>query len=263
MDEKKRQEKPIVIEGEWEDLDDGEMKEIIEQEPPEREEGEFVFYDSGKRILMPNRFAKRKRTIAERERDLVDIAELYLRGYSQDHIAEEMSRNRPYTISRTMIWKDIQRIFARWEKSYVSAAHKLKMRELARLDRLEAEYWDAWERSKKDYIEVRRDHIVDKRSGDGGEERGIDTNNAYERTKTVSRKEQRVGDPRYLEGIERCIKQRCLILGIESARNVNVNWRKQAEAHGINPEEVVNELQEQFIAAAMGRGSGTRSLGEG
>jgi len=245
----------LIIDGNWRDLNGEEMEEIANAEPKIDEN--IAFYDSGERIVHPNRFRKRTRTIAERERDLVDIAEMYLKGMSQGQIAVELSKMRPYEIKRTMIWKDIQRIFAQWEKAYVESAHKLKMRELARLDHLEAEYWNGWERSQKDSLEVRRDRIEDKTPG------SPDGKTAYERTKTTTRKEQKVGDVRFLEGVERCIKQRCVILGLESPKSVNVNWRKMAEAEGINPDEVVSELQEQFIAAALAGGRRPGSLDEG
>ena len=77
----------------------------------------------------------------------------------------------------------------------------------------------------------------------------------------MTKREERVGAVAFLEGVERCIEMRIKVLGLEPAKNVNINWRKQAEAEGINPENVVNGLVEQFIAAAAAGLDGSSSSG--
>jgi len=200
---------------------------------------------NGNKIDQPQLYSQQKRrTIVERERDLTFIAELYVKGYTQADIAEELSKARDYSIGRTQIWKDIQLIHKRWMEAYILPVNELKVRELARLDRLENEYWDAWERSKRDITSLRQDTIRD-RSPSGSE--------TYNRNKTILKKDERDGSVAFLQGIERCIDKRCQILGLDAAKSVTINWRKQAAAEGIDPDEVVSELTEQFIAMA-GRG---------
>jgi len=241
-----------VIDAEWKDVDesaDDQVLEEAEKAQPDVKSKAFNFHDGDRYIQYPNKFRKHKRTPTERERDMADIADMYLRGYTQGQISDELSKNRTYTLGRTMVYKDIQKIYAQWEKAYVTSAHTLKIRELKKLDRLEAEYWQAWERSKGDYLEVRQDKVADRVASKARDSRGqlVDS---FERTKTLTKKETRTGEVRFLEGVERCVAKRCQILGLEAARNVNINWRKQAEEQGINPEELVSELEQQFIAAA-------------
>lgn len=252
-----------AIDVEWKDVDDSDavLDEIEKQEADVKEKA-FNFHDVNGYIQVPNAYRRKKRTPTERERDLADIADMYLRGYTQGKIADELSKQRPYKIGRTMVFKDVQKIYAQWEKAYVTAAHTMKMRELKKLDRLEHEYWMAWERSKGDYLEVRQDRTAD-RIAAKGRKNGGELVDSFERTKTLTKKETRVGDVRFLEGVERCVAKRCQILGLEAARNVNINWRKQAEEQGINPEEVVSEIAQQFIDAAMAGSGGSRSLGTG
>jgi hypothetical protein len=64
-----------------------------------------------------------------------------------------------------------------------AAVAKQRAKELARLDNLERTYWEAYERS-------------------------------CQRSETASEKQQRDGNPRFLEGIQRCVALRCQILGL-------------------------------------------------
>ena len=215
------------------------------------------------RIKNPNMYSQQhKRSIAERERDLAFITELYLKGMSQADLAQRLSEERDYSISRAMIYKDINLIHERWMQAYILPINEMKVRELARLDRLENEYWSAWERSKQDFTSIKQDTIDDsaiRKSAHGA------LAPTHSRKKTVIEKKERDGNVHFLEGVERCIDKRCQILGLDAAKSVTINWRKQAEAEGIDPDKVVNDLTEQFISAAssgMGRRSLPRSVGE-
>ncbi len=75
-----------------------------------------------------------------------------------------------------------------------------KAKILACLDLLERKYWEAWEESTKDF----RAEIVKVKKRKGKPDR-------------IERKiitYTRCGDPRYLNGVLKCISQRCKILGL-------------------------------------------------
>lgn len=203
-------------------------------------------------VLFPQKYKTKKRTIAERERDLAAVAGYYLDGMTHQEIANKLNSERDYTLSRRMVSKDVGIIWDRWRESYIMDANELRVRELVKLDKLEATYWDAWERSVQDIVTVKQDKTSDKvahglnAKGETSES-DQELRPSYERTKTTTEKKQTTGDVKFLEGIERVIEKRCKILGLFAPKNVNINWRKQAEKDGLDPDKVVDELTEYLI----------------
>ena len=124
-------------------------------------------------------------------RDQARIAQLYLKQMPQSEIAELLKINQS-TVSR-----DLKVIQEEWRKSTLIDMNEAKQRELARIDQLEREAWQAWERSIGEKIET-----TNKKSGEGTEE-------------TV-RKRTEAGDPRYLSVIAECIEKRMKILGLNA-----------------------------------------------
>jgi hypothetical protein len=202
-------------------------------------------------VFHPQRWRTQKRTAAQRERDLAEIAQLYLAGGSQREIMEVINANRDYNISRQMVGKDIKLIWERWKETYLRDFNELKMRELAKIDKLEAEYWEAWEDSCQDFMSVEKYEVNDKVAhGQKAASEEAELQDSYQRVRTTTKKEKRTGDPKYLEGIRKCINDRCKILGLHSAKKVDINWRTEARAAGINPDELEDNLVNEFIEAA-------------
>lgn len=200
-----------------------------------------------------------KRTAAQHEHDLVFVAKLYLKGYTVNQIAEILNENRTeYQLSPSQISSDIKFIHQRWMESYLVDFDVAKAKELAHIDQLETTYWEAWTESLK------RAEIVDtEQVKDNTTDRRGNSVPAYSRTKVRKREKSSYGDTAILQGIQWCIEQRCKILGLNvSTQNINVNWRKQAEQAGVDPDGVVDELVKQFTAAASIGASGKGSLGE-
>lgn len=117
-----------------------------------------------------------------------EVARLYLQGKTQLHIAQQLG------VSRQQVGYDLVVIRKAWLKSQIRDFDAAKSKELARLDLLEATHWDAFERSLRD-----GGRTIEKTS-----ERG-DT------TEKVSY--CRDGNPKFLEGISKCIETRARILG--------------------------------------------------
>jgi hypothetical protein len=76
--------------------------------------------------------------------------------------------------------------------------------ELAKLDHLEKEYWEAWEHSKQERQRTR----TRKASGQAPSESAELT------------KEKRDGNPKFLDGVLRCIDRRCALQGLNAPQRV-------------------------------------------
>lgn len=142
-----------------------------------------------------------RREPAQVDRDRKRIAELYLKRWLQVDIAEELG------IDQSTVSRDLQVIRQQWLKSSLMDFNEAKARELARIDQLEITYWEAWDRS----LEAFKSKII-KAKGNPRTEEELKAN-AEQTLKT----EDRNGDPRFLQGVQWCIEQRCQILGIYAA----------------------------------------------
>lgn len=150
-----------------------------------------------------------KRTRFQIERDRQHIADWYLQGLTQAVIAERINADteREYTLTQQTISNDIRRLQELWLKSSVRDFNEMKAQELAKIDRLEREYWRGWESSQKDAETLRQEGS---KGGDG--KPGVD--------KIIKTAKGQAGDPRFLQGVERCIERRCKILGIDAPTEV-------------------------------------------
>ncbi len=138
---------------------------------------------------------QKKIAIAQR-RD--KVTEYYLKGKKQSEIAEMLG------VTQATVSLDLKAIRDMWLESSLRDFDELKAQELAKIDELEAAYWAAWERSLGD---------VQTKTLRG---------NKSDQVKTIKLEEQN-GDPRFLQGVERCIQKRCELLGL-TAPAVNANF---------------------------------------
>lgn len=148
-----------------------------------------------------------RRTEAERTRDLPEIARLYLRGMSQRDIAETLSAGRAYSLTRQTIANDLEGIRAEWMEDATSNYDQHVARELARIDKLELTYWDAWDRSTKEET-TKGGKTVTTPATRPGAAPVVTRQEGTVKTKTL------VGDPAFLRGVENCIKLRMDLLGL-------------------------------------------------
>jgi hypothetical protein len=130
---------------------------------------------------------------AEQRRET--IAALYVRGQSQSAIARQVG------VTQQQVSYDLKALRKQWLAAALRDFDTAKALELQRLAEAERAYWAGWERSLQ-----RREVTTTKRvRGD------------VSRTETSRRREPPVGDPRFLDGVLKCIHQRCDILGFSSA----------------------------------------------
>lgn len=179
-----------------------------------------------------------KFTPEQRQQHIATVESLYLSGQSQADIGKEIG------VSQQQVSKYLRKLQAAWLARLGEGLESVKGRELARLDRLEREYWRAWERSQQDAETVKQ------KVNGKGETAKVQ---AEKSTKGQS------GDPRYLQGIMGCIEMRVKIVGGFAPTKLDVTWKETLEQHGLDAGSVF----EQLVQAAYARTAATDGGGSG
>jgi len=144
----------------------------------------------------------KRRSNGQLARDRLKISDLYLQGWLQVDIAEEVG------ISTATVCRDISYLQEAWQQSSLVNIDAKKAEELAKVDRLEREYWRAWVRSCEDAETIRQEgskNIADEK---------------VKPVKIVKTAKGQAGDPRFLAGVQWCINKRCEILGIDAPKKI-------------------------------------------
>lgn len=123
-----------------------------------------------------------------------EVADKYLKGWTQQDIADK------YRVNQATISRDLAAIKDQWIQSAIVDFDSAQARELARIDKLERQYWDAWDRSQEEIKKASQ------------RQKGPKSSPSF--TETSQTVEERVGDPRYLSGVQWCIEMRCKLLGL-------------------------------------------------
>jgi hypothetical protein len=147
-------------------------------------------------MVMPSRRAQEQVEIAKR-RELV--SRLYLQGKSQLAISEIVS------VAPKTVFNDLKALRERWLENAAVNFSERQSRELAKIDLIEQECWDQWDRSKKD----REIHSAEKEDGLNGQ-----------KTKSGLKREGQTADTSYIDKIQWCINKRCQILGLDAPSKV-------------------------------------------
>ena len=170
----------------------------------------------------------KRRSPSQIARDRRKMADLYLQGWLQCDIAERLGLSAP-TVSN-----DLRSLQSEWRKSALVDFNKAKANELAKIDRLEREYWEAWQRSVQDAETTRQE----------GDPRS-------KPTKVVKTYKGQCGNPQFLAGVQWCIERRCKLLGIDAAQkesmlNIDVTKLTIEQLERIaNGEEPISVLASQ------------------
>jgi len=137
----------------------------------------------------------KKQLIAERRER---VAKLYLTGLAQFRIAEIVG------VTQAQVSYDLKKLAEKWQESALIDINEVKKIELARINNLEREYWESWNKSKQDHKQT-----VRKAKGNN---------------KTTTYKEQTIkevyaiGNHRFLQGVQWCIEKRCQIFGLDAPK---------------------------------------------
>ena len=156
-----------------------------------------------------------KRNTTEIKRDDIIISELYLKGYSYRQIATKAfsDKNAAYTLSHTQIGTDMKRMLLDWREERDGNVDEWVNAQLIKLDLLEQTYWTSFEKSVKAFTRTKT------KTG----------SNSFGTIDETSMEDMlMLGDPRYLQGVERCIQKRCDLLGLDKPKEISVKTNLDA-----------------------------------
>jgi predicted transcriptional regulator len=130
----------------------------------------------------------------------VKAASLYLRGHSQKEIATELS------VSRACVSRDIKAIRQEWREDRVATIEEQRIIENAKIDQIEREAWQQWEKSKQA-------EVVERVESD------VETAGRRSKAKAVAKREikttrGKTADARFMTVIQWCSEQRAKINGL-------------------------------------------------
>lgn len=146
-----------------------------------------------------------RRSPEQRENDLVFCTDLFLKGYSYRQISDLLNKRNAkmgldYAIVPPMrVYKDLKQLLINWKREHEENIDLYITKELSKLDKIESELWDAWERSKKRIVSKIR-------------QSGLKT----ERSETFA------GNPRYLDLVLSVQQRRAKLLGLDAPVRVDL-----------------------------------------
>ena len=178
-----------------------------------------------------------------RAQQLTNIAMMYLRGETQASIAAQVG------VSTRMVGKYLEQIEKEWRQSALRDFDDLRGIQLAKIDELEREYWQAWERSQKPKTRTRQEVTPRKDKETGATKMVAD--------KVIKEVSESVGDPRWLDGVQKCIERRCKMLGLDAPETIDIRLEQQkiaqevAAMYDVDPQELIAGV-EQFLRDERG-----------
>jgi hypothetical protein len=167
----------------------------------------------------------------------LDVIELYLKGLSGVNIKTHIKENSGITVSQKVVSKIINKEIAGWIKNKNDLIENLKAQELAKVNRLEFEYWEAWQRSCKQTTST----TTEKEKLDP-KKQGIESATKkpkFDVSKISEYRKSNAGDPRFLDGIQWCVEMRCKLLGLDAMQNVPPPPSKDQGGTVVNIQQVV------------------------
>jgi|GEM_PF-1399300 len=120
------------------------------------------------------------------------VAELTLRGLKQDEIARRLG------VNQSTIGRDLDMVRGEWRQSAIRDFDEARGQELEKLALIETEAWAAWQRSQQPL------QAASLANGKDGQRSSSSLKHQY-------------GDPRFLDQINKCVTQRCILLGLQPA----------------------------------------------
>src|SRR6266568_9609843 len=121
-------------------------------------------------------------------------ADTYLKGWSQETIASFLE------VSQTTVSRDLDEVRAEWRQAATFEFDEARACDLQKIDLIEREAWAAWQRSQTPLSAVVRTDA----DGTKGPSHRSSLKNSH-------------GDPRFLELVNKCVAQRCLLLALNPA----------------------------------------------
>lgn len=139
----------------------------------------------------------------------VYIAQRWNRGDTHTKIAHDLETKWPeYKTDRSWVSREMTKMLDEYREQYLSDIDSYLAKTLMHIDHLEAEAWDAWERSKQG--RRRTEQEIDPGDMEAGTEARV--------IRATNRVDSNVGDPRYLDTVKWCIEQRMKLQGLGRER---------------------------------------------
>lgn len=167
----------------------------------------------------------------DREVRLCIIAELYRKGHSYRDIQKEVKKRLDLkTYSLSTLSKDVNAMLSEWRTSRVETVDDNLTLELARIDKMLVELWNAWERSKAPKQSKSKTQAGRPGKKGDGEAKGDDIIpvGLYQTTSEATQ----TGDPRYMELIHKTLQERRKLLGIYKEAEQSINIHSAGEPIG-------------------------------
>lgn len=182
-----------------------------------------------------NRKRAGKRTVEQHEADKRFCAELFVKSTPYRVIADKLNEHNrekglEYTVTYKTVFEDIQKVLAEWKKENFKDISSYMQLELKKLDKIEIELWEAWEKSKS---AKRKTKIVGGSISNGNISGGVLDNRQIEDAN---------GDPRYLDLLLKVQERRAKLLGYNAPVKVDVYSAPQKEESPAGAKYDVNAL---------------------
>jgi len=142
----------------------------------------------------------KQRSRLQREQDRQTISRMALQGKSQQEIANFLE------LDRSLVSREIKAVRQEWKAASLRDFDELKGRQLAELELVKAELWQAWEQSQA----VQETTATEKTALSSG----AGTKASGTKIRQLVRQQTKPGDLTFLSGIVTVVKEECKILGL-------------------------------------------------
>jgi hypothetical protein len=149
----------------------------------------------------------RKRNKAQVDADRLLVERWHLSGKTVPTIIELLASQRPYTLSESQVYADINRLRARWREEAIVERTTAMGEVLRGLRRQEEELWAAWERSKEGVTRTTLSKSVKPAKSEDGA-------TATDREVKTGVKESSAGDATFMRLILDIQQERAKLLGL-------------------------------------------------
>lgn len=150
-----------------------------------------------------------KRTKGEIERDLVDIASMFLQGKSTRNIAIELSSSRSYSICHTGIYAEIKKLLKAWKETALQDVSEHVATELQKLYLVEQQAW----KSHFNSMGPTKRLTTKKSPSKDNQKQG--------KTYTELEESENFANPAWMNIILKCIDKRCKLLGLNKEKETS------------------------------------------
>lgn len=157
------------------------------------------------------------RTMVQKYNDFRVESKMYLQGHSQEEISEKVG------ISQAQVSNDLREIREHWKKSALIDFNERIAHELNKIDDLELMYIEGYDRSLKKKESITKKVVPMIRNEETGRLEVTQDGELINQTRQnihrvvveeTTKTETSVGDPRWLDGVAKCIDMRLKIFGV-------------------------------------------------